>query len=101
MKTKTISKDDIIYQIEDTFDGIGTVIVDIAYSGNEDENGNEILEFEYAIAEETENTNLTEEQLRIVNKVLECGREEEYVRHLVEYYNRTGVNFDPNHYELS
>lgn len=99
MKTKTISKDEVIYQIEDNFEGISpTVVIDIVYSGNEDEDGNEILEFECAVAESENNPELTKEQLQEVNKILECGQEEKYVRGLTAYYLQTDINFDPNEY---
>jgi len=94
MKTTNQSKDGVIYQIEDHFEEVGTVIVDITYSGGEDENGNEILEFEYSSVEADTNPNLTEDQIRICNKILECGYEETYVVHLKAQYENSGILFD-------
>ena len=94
MKTTNQSKDGVIYQIEDHFEGVGTVTVNITYSGGEDENGNEILEFEYSSVEEEYNPNLTKEQIQACNKSLECGLEEEYVLHLKAQYENTGIRFD-------
>jgi hypothetical protein len=91
-------KSDMIYEIEDSFDGIPEMVtVDIGYSSGE---GTNELEFEYAVVSEELNTSLTEEQIRVCNKVLECGREEEYVRILAKYYEITSYKFIPNHYEI-
>ena len=94
MNTTNQSKEGVIYQIEDHFDEVGTVIVDITYSGGEDETGNEILEFESTSIEKDANPNLTEEQIRICNKTLECEREEQYVLHLKAQYENSRIRFD-------
>ena len=91
------SEDGIIYQITDVIDG-KAVVIDITYSGGEDENGVDILEFEWAAAEADSNPTLTAEELEEINDILECGYEERYVRALLEYYEGTSVNFDPNEY---
>ena len=94
MKTFNESNDGIIYQIEGEFEGIGKVIVDITYSGGEDENGNEILEFEYSCVQEDQNLKLSKTQIQQCNKILECGLEESYVIYLREHYKSSGIIFD-------
>ncbi len=86
------SEDGTIYQITDVIEG-KPVVIDINYSGSED-----TLEFEWAVAEADSNPSLTAEELEEINDILECGREERYVRVLLEYYAGTTVNFDPNEY---
>lgn len=88
MKTITQSKDGTIYQIERDFEDIGPVIIDIAYSGDQDENGNDILEFVYAIVEEESNKNLSSDQINQVNKELECGLEEAVILYLLNEYKK-------------
>lgn len=104
MKTKiklgTPSIDGTIYQISDVIEG-RLVVINITYSSGETINGNDVLEFECARAEESNNLTITAEQLREVNKILECGREEEYVKILFEYYKSTPTNFDPNEYRYA
>jgi hypothetical protein len=96
MNTKTKSSEGIIYQVVDSIEG-REVVIDITYSAGEAGE----LEFEYAQVEEAQNPNLTEDQIRTCNKVLECGREEDYVRALVSIYKREGIAFLPNHYEFN
>jgi hypothetical protein len=72
----------LIYQITDTIEGID-VVIDFCYSGNDEEN---TVDFEYASAESGSNPVLSEEQLEMINKVLECGQEERYVVALANYY---------------
>jgi len=74
----------LIYQIADVIEGID-VVIDFCYSGNDEEN---TVDFEYAIAESSSNPDLSEEQLEIINKILECGQEELYVVALTEYYKK-------------
>lgn len=94
-------KSGVIYQFEDSFEGHnGTVIVDISYSSNEDEDGNDILEFEWASIIDEVNPKLTEIQISDFNKELENGREEQYVKFLVCFYEGSDVNFNPNHYKI-
>jgi hypothetical protein len=95
MNIKT-SKEEIVYQIADKIEGYDAII-DFAYSGGE---GDE-LEFEWAHADEDANPHLTKEELRIVNKVLECGREEEYVQLLVGLYKDTAIRFDVGEYKYN
>jgi hypothetical protein len=96
MKLGPASKDGVIYQITDDIDGVD-VVIDITYSAGEGENE---LEFEYSQAEAKANPKLDEEELRVVNKILECGMEEKYVKCLVDYYRGTDIVFLPNHYEF-
>lgn len=102
MNIKEINEETgVIYQIEESFEGISPkVVIDIAYSGNEDEDGNDILEFEWAVAESDSNPELSKEQLQEVNKILECGREEDIVKKLDILYHGTMIKFAPNHYEF-
>ena len=86
----------IVYYIEDTFEGLDhPVTVSIEYSGGE----NDELEFEWATASKESNPWFTEEQLKLVNKTLECGLEERYVNELEAFYANTDIKFSPNHYE--
>ena len=96
MNIKTQSPEGIIYQFEDSIEG-HKVIVDITYSTGEAGE----LEFEFAEVKEDENLTLTEDQIRTYNKVLECGREEDYVRELDLIYSQLGIAFLPNHYEFN
>jgi len=99
MKIKEQSKDGIIYQLEMTFEEIGTVFVDITYSGDTDEAGNDVLEFCYAAAEEEENGHLSEAEIEEANDILECGMEERIVRFLIDQYEKTDVRFDVGEYD--
>lgn len=101
MKVKEKSNDTgIFYQFEDTFEGYdGTVIVDIAYSGEEDGDGNDILEFEWAAVIDEANPELTLDQISAFNEEIENGREEEYVQILVEAYKGTDIRFDVGEYK--
>ena len=100
MKIKEQSKDGIIYQLEMTFEEIGTVFVDITYSGDTDEDGNDVLEFECATAEEEENTHLSEAEIEEANDILECGMEEHIVRFLIWHYKEnTSIRFDVGEYD--
>ena len=102
MKVANIGSRGTIYQIEDSFDGhVGSVLVNITYSGYEDESGNEILEFECATIVDEDNPSLTVEQIDIFNKELDCGREEEYVQILIKMYEVTGIKFDIGEYKYN
>jgi hypothetical protein len=68
------------------------VIVDITYSASE--NGS--LEFEYA--QVSEENGFDEYRVNELNKILECGVEENIVRYLETYYEVNNINFDPNEY---
>jgi hypothetical protein len=93
MKIKTKSDDGIIYQIEREFDGIGPVTIDICYSGNQDEEGNDILEFVYASVEDTENDKLSLQQRAEANKALECGLEESVLLFLINEYQANPIEW--------
>lgn len=95
MKLGPASEDGTVYQIIDDIDGVD-VVIDITYSAGE----NDELEFECACAEAEANPKLDEEELRVVNKILECGMEEKYVKYLVDYYKDTDIVFLPNYYEF-
>ena len=101
MKIKTKSEDGVIYQIERDFEGIGPVVVDICYSGGEDEEGNDILEFVYASVERTENDNLSLQQRAEANKALECGLEEAVILFLINEYRKEPIEwkFDLGEYD--
>jgi len=98
MKIKTKSPEGIIYQVDRELDGIGTVTIDITYSGDTDENGKEILEFVYASVEEEDNDKLSLKQRAEANKILECGLEESVVLFLINEYRGTAINFDIGEY---
>jgi hypothetical protein len=98
MKIKNKSQEGIIYQVEREFEGMGTVTIDICYSGDTDENGKEILEFVYASVEDEENDNLSLKQRAEANKALECGLEESVVLFLINEYRGTSINFDIGEY---
>ena len=100
MTIKEQSQDGTIYQVEMDFEGIGVAVVDIAYSGDEDEEGNPILEFCWATADETSNSDTyTEEQLEEINDILECGREETIVRFLKDHYEKCNIRFSVGEYD--
>ena len=99
MKIKEQSKDVIIYQLEMTFEEIGIVVVDITYSGDTDDAGNDVLEFCCAAAEEEENGHLSEAEIAEANDILECGMEEHIVRFLIDHYEKTDVRFDVGEYD--
>ena len=102
--TKIDSKTGIVFEITDSFvdyaiDGDPkNVKIEICYSGNEDEYGESILEFEYASVSKETNPHLTIDQIGQIEKVLENGKEEDYVRALVEFYKLTDIKFDANEY---
>ena len=102
--TNINSKSGIVYEITDSFvdyavDGNPeNVKLNIEYSGTEDGNGNQVLEFEWITISAEANPYLTIDQLGQIEKVLENGREEFYVRALVEFYKLTGIKFDANEY---
>jgi hypothetical protein len=74
------------------------IIVDITYSGDTDEQGKEISEFEYAqVAKEN---SISESDRERFNKILENGLEEDIVRFLVNEYQNTSINFSPNEYQF-
>ncbi len=93
MKIKTKSEDGVIYQIEREFEGMGPVTIDICYSGGEDEEGNDILEFVYASVEDTENDNLSLKQRAEANKALECGLEEAVIVFLINEYRKNPIEW--------
>ena len=100
MKIKAQSKEGVIYQVEMTFEEIGTVFVDITYSGDTDDAGNEILEFCCAAAELEENGHLSEVEIDEANDILECGWEEQIVRFLMKHYKEnTSINFNVGEYD--
>jgi hypothetical protein len=81
----------LIYQIEDQFEGSSVpVVIDIIYSGGEEYWD---IEFEHCSVEDYDNPTLTEEQICEYNKILECGREEEYARELAKIYEGTDIVF--------
>ena len=71
------------------------VIVDITYSAGE--NGS--LEFEYS--QVSEENGFSEYRRNELDKILECGMEENIVRYLVTYYDVNNIDFDPNHYQIT
>lgn len=93
MRILKIEENGMVYQISDIIEG-KDVIVDITYSGDEDENGKEILEFVYASVDPNSNPLLSEAEIEEMNDHLECGLEEEYVLALDEHYAKTDINFD-------
>lgn len=100
MKITEQSKEGVIYQLEMTFEEIGTVFVNICYSGTPDDAGNEILEFCWANAEDEDNGHLSEVELDEANDILECGWEEEIVRFLMTHYKEnTNIRFDVGEYD--
>lgn len=74
------------------------VIVDITYSGDTDEKGNEVSEFEYAQVSVDNGFDL--EKTAVLNKVLENGLEEDIVKFLITEYQNTPINFSPNEYQF-
>ncbi len=83
----------IVYQLSVDVEN-KPIIVDICYSGDD-----KTLEFEYS--EVSEDNAFNEDRKRELNKILECGLEEELVHYLIKYYDIMNVEFDPNHYELN
>lgn len=100
MKIKEQSKYGVIFQLEMTFEEIGTVFVAITYSGYTDASENHVLEFECAAAEEEENTHLSDAEIEEANDILECGWEEQIVRFLMTHYKEnTSIRFDVGEYD--
>lgn len=93
LKTK-ITKDNIVFQVEMQLNE-ENVLVDIEYSGGEND------ELEFSFAQVSEDNSFDSEKERVLNKVLECGREEDLVKDLIEYYKKEGViNFIPGEYQF-
>ena len=89
-----LTKNEIVYQVLVPIEN-KPVIVDISYSaGDKGE-----LEFEYS--EVSEDNAFDEEKTRVLNKVLECGMEEQIVKYLFTYYDIKNIEFDPNHYQIT
>jgi len=93
-----------VYQIEAIFTTednrwSGPVVVDITYSGGEDEEGRSVLEFEWCSIEPESNPGLTVELIEEFTDSLECGGEERIVRFLVNHYKNEDISFSPNEYE--
>ena len=86
--------ENIIYQVTQDIAEIKNVVIDIAYSGGEDEQGNEVLEFECALVEAEWNMHLSEEEIEEANDLLECGFEEQVIVFLKEAYANTNIRFD-------
>ena len=99
MNIKTESNDGVIYQFEDLFtleeDQEVQVVIDITYSGNIDEDGNQVLELEWTSVESESNPSLDKEIIRQCNKILECGREETIALFLFNHYRKSEIKFDP------
>lgn len=74
------------------------VIVDIVYSGNTDEQGNDVSEFEYA--EVSADNKFDLDKTAVLNKVLENGVEEDIVKFLINEYQDSHINFSPNEYQF-
>ena len=97
--TKIDSETGIAYEITDSFVDYGVdgnpvnVKIEICYSS-----GNGVLEFEHSTVTAEANPHLSIDQIGQVNKALENGREEDYVRSLVELYKLIGIKFNPNEY---
>jgi hypothetical protein len=85
-----------IFEIIEKISDLGDVIFSIEYSIGE--NPNE-LEFEAILI--SDKNNLTFEQKRTVEEILENGLEEKLVIKLANLYKETEIKFLPNHYEIS
>ena len=87
----------VVYFIEDAFEGVDhPATISIGYSGGEADNE---FEFEFATVSKESNPWFTDDQLKEINKTLECGLEELYVNELEAFYAKTDIKFHPNHYE--
>jgi hypothetical protein len=96
-----MAEEKIIYQVTKEIEGIGSVVIDIAYSGDTDAEGNDILQFEFATVEPRFNQSLTEDQIEEVMDALECGFEEEIVCELKAAYEGTDIRFDVGEYKYN
>jgi hypothetical protein len=96
-----MTEEKIIYQVTKEIEGIGSVVIDIAYSGDEDAEGNDILQFEFATVEPRFNQALTEDQIEEAMGELECGLEDEIVCELKEAYEGTAIRFDVGEYKFN
>jgi hypothetical protein len=95
--TKETLQTGLIYLIEDQIDGYpGNITIEVSYSAGEDDT----LEFEYSEVTQKSNPHLTEDEIQAVNKILECGKEEDVVRLLNDFYTDTEIKFLPNHYTI-
>ncbi len=91
MKILNKSESGVIYQIEREFEGIGPAIIDICYSGNVNENGEETLKFVYASIDDEVNDKLSIEQILHLNKEIENGLEEALLLFLINEYRRNHI----------
>jgi hypothetical protein len=85
---------ELIYQVTRDIDELKDVVIDIVYSGDIDEEGNEITEYVYSVVEEESNPHLTKDQIDEANSILESGWEEDIVSFLKEEYEGTSIRFD-------
>ena len=105
--TNIDSKTGIVYEITDSFvdynidEDPENVKLNVNYSGGIDENGNEVLEFEWISVPEEANPHLTVDQIGQIEKVLENGKELDYVKRLKSFYEITDINFDANEYNYA
>lgn len=112
MKIKEQSKEGVVYQLEIAViskcyyqlelasEESSNVFVNISYSGDKDEDGNEILEFCWASAELEDNGHLSEVEIDEANDILESGLEEQIVRFLMKHYKEnTSIRFDVGEYD--
>ena len=84
-------KTELIYEVFDQFEGYpGEVKVQVEYSGAANE---EDIEFEWTVVRDYDNPHLNETDLIKIQKILECGREEDYIRLLEAHYSNTNINF--------
>jgi len=93
MQIKTVTNG-VVYEMEHTFLEVGEVTISVTYSGGEFGE----WEFEYSTVDYERNMRLDPEQIRKLNKELECGLEEEVVLRLIAFYETSDVLFSPNEY---
>ena len=93
---------ELIYELKRTFtlenDKVIEATVSICYSGNHEEN---TVEFVYAEVGEELNQDISVNEIREINKQLECGLEEKIVIELIKAYDSADFTFIPGEYELN
>lgn len=80
---------EILFEIEKNIENFKNVKLEIVYSGGETE-----LELDYECAQISKENNFTKNQIKKIEKLLECGYETDIVDFLENYYMNSNYTFN-------
>jgi hypothetical protein len=86
----------LIKEMTEIVGNLGEVNLEVEYSAGESPN-----EIEFEAIRVSDKNNLSLEEKKKVEKILECGLEETLVKKLVYHYKGSGIVFSPNHYDIA